>query len=68
MRAGRFLLAVLAAATVAGGAVALRRRRNAVRLRVDLYFEDGSMLTLDPAAPEANALFATARGLAEGPS
>ena len=38
------------------GTVALRRRRGRGRTRVDLYFDDGSMLSLGEDAPEALAV------------
>ena len=38
------------------GTVALRRRRGRGRTRVDLYFDDGSMLSLGEDAPEAIAV------------
>jgi hypothetical protein len=63
MRRGRL---VVGAAAVAGAAAFIvRRRRTAARHRADLYFDDGSMLSLDQEAPEADALFAAARSLVE---
>ena len=52
----------VAVAAVAAGAVALARRRSVRRReRVDLYYEDGSMLSLEDGAPEAAPLLAVAR-------
>ncbi|HVM17479.1 MAG TPA: hypothetical protein VM290_07855 [Gaiellaceae bacterium] len=46
----------------AAGAAALLRRRSAERReRVDVYFEDGSMLSLEDGAPDAAQLLAHAR-------
>lgn len=63
MRLGRLVLGTALAA--GAGAIVLRRRRSAPALRADLYFDDGSMLTLDGAAPEADVLFAAARSMVE---
>jgi hypothetical protein len=43
-----------------GGARALRRRA-ARRLRLDVYYEDGAMLSLAGATPEAEPVLARAR-------
>ena len=58
----RSALAALAAAAV-GGALFLRRRADGRRERVDLYFEDGSMVTLDRDSPEAERVLPIARDL-----
>ena len=51
----RLLTAVTLAVGSAAGSVILRKRaRNASR--ADLYFEDGSMLSLAQGAPEADRL------------
>jgi hypothetical protein len=42
-----------------GGARALRLRRGR-RLRLDVYYDDGAMLSLPPATPEATAALARA--------
>ncbi|HSC92106.1 MAG TPA: hypothetical protein VLB86_10680 [Gaiellaceae bacterium] len=58
-----------AVALVAGlaGLTLLRRRRGARREHVDLYYGDGSMVSLEAGAPEADRLLAIARdGLAAG--
>ncbi len=58
----RRALGLLAAATVAAGAIVLVRRRAAVSApRADLYFADGSMLSLDDEAPEIDGLMRAAR-------
>jgi hypothetical protein len=53
---------LLAAGSVAGS-VLVRRRAARRRERVDLYAEDGSMLSLADGTPEAERLLALARGL-----
>jgi len=55
-----FGLAALAAVAV-GAAVVLRRRAAGSRERVDLYYEDGSMTTLEDGTPDALALLGYAR-------
>jgi hypothetical protein len=64
MRRVPTVAAVLAAA---GGAAALVRRRLAARERVSLHYEDGSMLTLDARAPQAQRLLAVAREALSSP-
>ncbi len=55
---------VLGAAVVAAaGAALLRARSSRVRERVDVYFDDGSMVTLKPDASEAARLLPAAREL-----
>jgi hypothetical protein len=49
---------LLALGTV-GGVRALRSRRER-RLRLDVYYEDGAMLSLPPTTPEATAALARA--------
>jgi len=49
----------LAAGSLAG-TVLLRRRRTRHQTRVDLYFEDGSMLSLGDDSPEAASIVPTA--------
>lgn len=58
MRAARIAVALLGAAAAA---VLLRRRAAERRERVDLYYDDGSMLSLEDGAPEAGPLLAVAR-------
>ena len=43
------------------GAAAFIRRRGATRERVDLYYEDGSMLSLANGSPDAEQLLPLAR-------
>ncbi|MEI6689184.1 MAG: hypothetical protein WCN97_07490 [Thermoleophilia bacterium] len=58
----RRALGLLIAATAAAGAiVVLRRRSTAAAVRADLYFADGSMLSLDDDAPEIDGLMRAAR-------
>jgi hypothetical protein len=58
----RRALGLLIAATAAAGAIAvLRRRSTAAAVRADLYFADGSMLSLDDDAPEIDGLMRAAR-------
>jgi hypothetical protein len=55
---------VLAVGSVAG-AVAFRRRSARRRDRVDVYFEDGSMVSLTDDAPEASTVLPLARRVLE---
>jgi hypothetical protein len=55
----RRLLALLL--FVGGPLLYLARRRDERRERVHLYFDDGSMVTLEHGAPEAERLLAIAR-------
>jgi len=60
--------AVAGLALVAGsfaGAVALRRRSARRRDRVDVYFDDGSMVSLADGAPEASTVLPLARRILE---
>jgi hypothetical protein len=54
----RFLALLL---FVVGPLLYLARRRDVRRERVHLYYDDGSMLTLEHGAPEAERLLAIAR-------
>ena len=46
---------------VAGGAwAALRSRRSRKRLRLDVYYDDGAMLSLPATTPQATAALARA--------
>jgi hypothetical protein len=47
------------------GTVVFRRRRRQQQTRVDLYFDDGSMLALDEDAPDAAAIVTAARDVVE---
>jgi hypothetical protein len=46
----------LAIGSVAGSALIFKRKRDRGASRADLYFEDGSMLSLSQGAPEADRL------------
>jgi len=61
MAKGKALAALLLIGSVAG-AVLLRRRRRR-RERIDLYFADGSMVSLEQGALEADRLLPLARGV-----
>ena len=56
----RRLLALLL--LVVGPVLYLSRRREERRERVHLYYDDGSMVTLERGAPEAEQLLSVARG------
>jgi nucleotide-binding universal stress UspA family protein len=53
-------LLVLAVAAV-GAAVVVRRRVSSPRERVELYYDDGSMTSLEAGTPDAERLLAFAR-------
>ena len=55
----RFLALALAAGSLLG--IGLYARRGRPQERIDLYFADGSMASLDGGAPEAARLIAQAR-------
>jgi hypothetical protein len=44
-----------------GATLHARRRREARRERVDLYYSDGSMVSLDTAVPDGDRLLGLAR-------
>jgi hypothetical protein len=52
----RLLTAVTLAVGSAAGSVILRKRRGRNSKRADLYFDDGSMLSLSEGSPEADRL------------
>ncbi len=52
---------LLGLAVLVGGPLYLRHRREAGRERVQLYFDDGSTVTLADDSPEAARLLALAR-------
>lgn len=57
MEALRKLLRLLAlVAAVAGGVVLFRRRFSRRRERIDLYYEDGTMVSFDEGSPEAERM------------
>jgi hypothetical protein len=56
-RRRRWLGAIsLAIGSAAGSALIFKRKRDRGASRADLYFEDGSMLSLSQGAPEADRL------------
>jgi len=59
----RALAVAGAVAGSAAGAVLLRRRVGRRRDRAELYFADGSLVTLTQGSPEADRLLAQAREL-----
>ena len=61
MRAGKALGAIVAAGATVGALVFVRRRSARSAVRADLYFDDGSMLSLDDQAPEIDGLMRAAR-------
>ena len=63
MRTRRALAVAGAAVGSAVGAVLLRRRSARSRDRIELYFEDGSLVTLAQGAPGAEPLLLHAREL-----
>ena len=63
MRGRSFLTGFFLAAGSAVGTVLYRRRAARRRERVQLYFGDGSMISLTEGSPEAERLLAPAREL-----
>jgi hypothetical protein len=63
MRTRRALAVAGAAVGSAVGAVVLRRRSARSRDRVELYFEDGSLVTVTQGTPEGDPLLFHAREL-----
>jgi len=63
MRGRSFVTGVVVAAGSAAGAIALGRRAARRRERVELYFGDGSLMTLSAGSPKAERLLAQAREL-----
>jgi hypothetical protein len=59
----RLFTGVLLAAGSVAGSMLLRRRAARRRERVDLYADDGSMISLDDGTPEAARLLPLARDL-----
>jgi hypothetical protein len=57
---GRFLVLLVAI----GSAIFFWRRKNRSPERVDLYYADGSMITLAPEAPDTVEIFSLAREIA----
>jgi hypothetical protein len=63
--ARRRAAAILLATSSVIGTVLLRRRRRQQQTRVDLYFDDGSMLALDEDALQAAPIIGAAREVLE---
>ena len=63
MARNRLLAGLVLAAGAAVAATAYRRRAARRRERVDLYADDGSMVSVADGAPEAERLLALAREL-----
>jgi hypothetical protein len=63
MRSRSFLTGLLLAAGSAAGTVLYRRRAARRRERVELYFGDGSMVSLTQGSAEADRLLGHAREL-----
>jgi hypothetical protein len=63
MRSRSFVTGFLLAVGSAAGTLLYRRRAAARRERVELYFGDGSMVSLAEGAPGAEQLLAHAREL-----
>ena len=61
MRARKLLTALLVAAGSLAGAIIYRRRFSRRPERVDLYYEDGSMLSLAEGSTDAERLLELAR-------
>ena len=57
----RALTGVLLALGSLLGAIAYRRRSSSRRARVDLYYEDGSMVSLAEGSPDGDRLLPLAR-------
>jgi hypothetical protein len=63
MRGRSFLTGLVLAAGSAAGALLLGRRAARRRERAELYFGDGSLVTVSAGSPEAERLLAPARDL-----
>ena len=63
MRIRSVLTLVGAAVGSAAAAILLRRRLTSRRERIELYFEDGSLVALTQGTPEAEPLLVHAREL-----
>ena len=58
----RFLTVFGFASGIVAGSVVFRRSFAKARDRVDVYFDDGSMVTFADGSPEAEKLLSVARG------
>jgi hypothetical protein len=65
MRRRRWLTGLLLAAASLAGTIFYRRRSATRRDRVDVYFEDGSMVSLAEGSPEASTVLPLARRILE---
>jgi hypothetical protein len=63
MRPHRALAGLALAASLAGAVLVRRRARR--RDRVEVYFEDGSTVSLDDGSPEASTVLPLARRILE---
>jgi hypothetical protein len=61
--AGRKLAALALATSSVVGTVLMRRRRRLNQTRVDLYFDDGSMVSLADDAPAAAGIVPAANAI-----
>ncbi len=59
----RLVFAALVGAGSFAGTLLYRRRSARARTRVDLYFDDGSMMSLGTGSPDADALLPIATEL-----
>ncbi len=64
----RVIAPVIALGAAIGAVALLRARSTATRARADLYFEDGSMLSLEADAPELDPIVVAARRIAGVPA
>ncbi len=64
MRTSKAVMTAIVAGATVTAVVVFRRRRELRNTRADLYFADGSMLSLDHDAPEIDRLAQAARLLA----
>jgi hypothetical protein len=65
MRRRKVFTGLLLAAGSVAGTIFYRRRVARRRERVDVYFEDGSMVSLTEGSPEAEAVLPLARRILE---
>jgi hypothetical protein len=65
MRSRRLLTGFLLTLGSLAGTILYRRRAGRRRERVDVYFEDGSMISLSEGSPEAATVLPLARRILE---